>query len=687
MRTSVKWINDYLDPIATADEQADALTRAGLPFDGRETIDGDISQEIETTSNRGDCLCHVGMAREVAAMTGRRVTPPEARPEALGPPIGEIVEVVNQEPIRCPLYSARVILGAKVGPSPEWLAARLRAIGQIPRNNVVDATNFVLFELGQPTHVFDLSLLRGRKIVVRMAHPKEPFLPIGEGAAEVALGAEDLVIADQERAVAIAGVKGGALTAVGESTTDLLLEAATFDPVSVRRTSQRLRIASDSSYRFERGVHPAAVDAAAERLAQIILEIAGGTLCQGALHAGAPLPASRVLTLRVKRCRAILGVALPIEKMMQALETLGFGPQLVRDPEERIHVIVPPSRVDVTREIDLIEEIGRMAGLDTLPIAETIAIRVTPVEPRVAARRALRDCLAGLGYIECTTHSLISEAMAEPFVPAGAAAIRVGDERARAEPILRPSIIPSLLRVRAHNHANGVAPLALFELASIFHARPDGHLEEESLALVMDEVPNQGLRPIRGVAERLLRLLRGQNLTIDLMTSSEVPPSARRGRAPAGWLSPDAVIAAEGQFVGRLGYLHASVQKLFGADERVLVAELYLHRLLEKFPPEVVAAALPEFPAIDRDISAIVDESVSWRQVRATITALELPALEQIDFVTVFRGKPIASGRKSLTARLRFRSGERTLRHEEVDPQAERAIAALQSALGAEVRS
>ncbi|MCE2874822.1 MAG: hypothetical protein LW625_04185, partial [Planctomycetaceae bacterium] len=275
MRTSVRWINDYLDRPATAEEQADALTAAGFNFDGRETLpDGAIQQEIETTSNRGDCLCHLELARELAAATGRTVKVPAERATAKGPAASTLAKVNNADTTGCPRYSARVIRGVKVGPSPEWMQQRLRDAGQLPRNNLVDCTNFVLLEMGQPTHVFDLKKLRGAEIRVRRATAGEPFLPLGEHAQTIKLSPADLVIADAERPVALAGVKGGADSSVDDTTTDILLEAATFSPTLVRQMSRRHQIASDSSKRFERGVHPASIDAAAERLAWLIVQTA-----------------------------------------------------------------------------------------------------------------------------------------------------------------------------------------------------------------------------------------------------------------------------------------------------------------------------------------------------------------------------------------------------------------------------
>ena len=459
MRTSVLWLNDYLDRPADATEQAAALTSAGLPLDGDGVADnGEHWQEIETTSNRGDCLCHVGMAREVAAVTGRAVRMPKAALPATQGDAAASVRVKNHEPALCPRYTARVIRGVKVGPSPEWLQRRLIAIGQIPRNNVVDATNFVLFELGQPTHVFDLATLAGGEIHVRRAKDGEAFLPLGADAKEVKLTTNDLVIADRDRPVALAGVKGGALASVGDTTTDLVLEAATFDAVSVRNTSRRHGIASDSSYRFERNVHAAEIDAAADRLAALILEIAGGTLEAGVVADGAPLPAARAIALRPARARQILGFDVSTARMVELLNTLGFSPRVTGSgASEVIETITPARRVDVEREIDLIEEICRLNGLDAVPVADTLAIRVPRRNPIERGTRDVKDLLVGMGFVETITHSLVAEKAAEAFLPAGATVLRVDDERAGGEPALRPSVVTSLLRVRRHNEDQGLA--------------------------------------------------------------------------------------------------------------------------------------------------------------------------------------------------------------------------------------
>lgn len=688
MRTSVTWLNDYLDPPASAVEQADVLTSAGFPLDGADTAEnGEPWQEIEITSNRGDCVAHLGFAREISAVTGRRLKVPHSALRTSGPPAEAAIRVVNERSDLCPLYTARVIRGVRVGPSPEWLRRRLEAIGLVPRNNLVDATNFVLFELGQPTHIFDLSLIRGGEIRVRLAKPDEVFLPIGEGAQPIRLRADDLVIADAERAIAIAGVKGGAETAVRTGTTDILVEAATFSPVAVRRTSRALRIASDSSYRFERGVHPAEVTPACDRLVSLILELAGGALAPGIVQGGAAVPGPTSIAMRPRRCRAILGIDLPVETMIARLEALGFAPRLVgRGDEERIECVVPPRRLDVEREIDLIEEICRTNGLDAIPVSETIPVRVVPTQPTVAGRRAVKDLLVGLGFVECITHSLVAQPAADLFTRSGEGSLCIDDERAGGEPTLRPSLLPSLLRVRRHNLDNGLTDLDLFEYASRFSlANGDGgpqHREDPALGLLVD-VPGTGAaerdlgaRRLRGALERIASLLVGPHGSLTVEPIAEHP-----------WFAPAGLVLVDGAPIGEMGLLADRILERVGCDRPIGAAELLLEPLLTRYPPETRAVAMPAFPGTERDISAIVDERVRWRDLTGVVEGLRLPHLESIGHVATYRGKQTGPGRKSVSMRLRFRADDRTLRSDEVDGSVATCIAALVERLGAEIRS
>ncbi len=696
MRTSVTWLNDYLSPPATAEEQAELLTNAGFPLDGKDTAEnGEPWQEIEITSNRGDCLCHLGFAREVCATSGRSLVFAPKPVKATGPSAASIIKVTNARPDLCPLYTARVIRGVTVKASPEWLQRRLVAVGLVPRNNLVDATNFVLFELGQPTHVFDLALLGGNEINVRMAREKEPFLPIGEGAAEIALRSSDLVIADRDRAVAIAGVKGGALTAVRESTTDILLEAATFNPVAVRATSRALRISSDSSYRFERGVHPAEVNPAADRLVELILDLAGGHLCEGVVSAGSAIESPRRVTMRATRCRSVLGIDLSAAIMAQRLAALGFAPTIGGPSgDERIECTIPPRRIDVEREIDVIEEVCRTHGLKHIHVADAIPIRVAPVQSHIAAARATKDLLAGLGLVECVTHTLVADAMATPFLPNDGTAVgtlSVDDERAGGEPTLRPSVLPSLLRVRRHNLDGGIAQLDLFECAAQFQLTAtgaagsgtgQGHRETAVVAMLIDGVSTAAAdrdlcyRRCRGIVERIARLLGGPRATVSVDPSNGAP-----------WLSPGGRVRINGVDVGTIGLIATPVLTQFGLERPIAAAELSLTGLYQSYPPDTRATATPAFPAIDRDISAIVEERVSWKEMTSLVDGLGLAHQESVAHVATYRGKQIGAGRKSVTMRLLFRAQDRTLRSEEVDTQVNAAVNALRERLGAEVRS
>jgi phenylalanyl-tRNA synthetase beta chain len=680
--TSVNWMNEYLDPPASDQEQAELLTRAGFPLEGHETLDGsDVRQDFEMTSNRGGCVCHVGLAREIAAISGRRLCVADAAPKATGSPVNETITITNEEPRLCPLYTGRLITGVKVGPSPKWLADRLRAIDQIPRNNIVDASNFVLFELGQPTHVFDLSTLQGNSIIVRRAHDGEPFLPIGEGAAEIKLTPDDLVIADAERAVALAGVKGGAASAVSDSTTDLLLEAATFDPVAVRNASRRHGVESDSSYRFERGVHPGQIEAAAQRLAELILDIAGGTLHRGVVAAGSPIPPPRKVQMRPDRCRKVLGVPITDKQMVTWLAALDFAPAL---KGSTVHCKVPVHRLDVEREIDLIEEVGRMMGHDTLPIRDTIEIRICPPQPQELARRAVSDTLVGIGFVETVTHGVIDARAAAVFTPKGCEAIglEADDTTAthrQAGTVLRPSVLPSVLRVLAHNHDNGVHDLKLFESAATFLRTGDTQTETQRLALVMD-VPapkdaEAGVRALRGVIERLVQLLQGPDATVDI-----VPDDG------TAWFAPGGEVHVDGKSIGRAGLLAADTGRIFEIDEPVAVAELEISPLTATYPPETEAHALPSYPAVERDVSAIVGEDTAWAALCSVVDGLQLEHIEAIEFVSTFRGPQIGAGRKSVTMRLRFRALNQTLVHESVDVQVNAVIGALETGVGAEIR-
>ncbi len=683
MRTSVNWINAYLSSSTTADEQAQILTGVGFPCESSEKLSGgDYAQEIETTSNRGDCLCHLGLAREIAAASGRTIVLPSSASVCATEAASSAISVTNHEPLRCPRYTARVIRGVTVAPSPPWLQERLIAIGQIPRNNVVDCTNFVLFEYGQPSHVFDLAKLTGAVIHVRASREGETFLPLGEGAKSITLDAGILVIADGERPVALAGVKGGAATAVTDATTDIVIEAAAFDPVAVRKTSRALRISSDSSYRFERGVHPAEVDEAAQRLVALILETAGGSLLSGSVAAGPSVPAALTVMLRLERLIAIAGYPLEPREVMQILTVLGFSPVLA---SATITCTIPSRRIDVTREIDLIEEVVRLAGLDRIPQHDVVSIRPVGRQFAVEAVRTAKNALAGLGFVETVSPTLVSERAAAPFLPREFVALRVADERTMGEPILRPSLLCSLLQSLKVNRDRGSQNVRLFEHATTFWLEGKTHHEKRTLALVAsDSSPPESLyRLVRGSIEALARELRGTHASCEVQITSPctVCTSAGSGLHPAGTLLID------GKAVGVLGLISSTAQHAFGLEGSVAAAELDWTLLAESYPPTPRAETLANSPLLDRDLSIVVGDDVTWSQIESTIRSAQLPFFESIEFVGNWRGKQLGATRRSTTVRLCFRAADRTLRREEVEPQLARLTELLAKDLKAELRS
>lgn len=674
MLVTQQWINDYLAQELTAQEQAELMTAAGFPLEATEELpSGDVRQDIEMISNRGDCTCHVGLAREISAKTGKALVPPPCEPPAAsGCPVSEVASVQNDEPDLCPLYTARIIQGSSVTESPDWLALKIENRGDTPRNAIVDATNFVLFELGQPAHVFDLDKVAGKQIVIRRAQDGEKFLPLGDNAEELELSSKDLVIADKDKPIALAGVKGGAASAVTSETTNLLIESATFDPVAVRETSRRHNIESDSSFRFERGVDARQIEPASNRLVQLLLEVGGGSLCEGVLTSGKPMPDPVIVEMRTDLCRQKLGVDIAEDEMVSGLERLGFS---TSSNDGVLSCEVPYFRGDIHREIDLVEEVGRVHGFDNIPVTDSLEVQVPEFGGEAAGMQAVLNALAGMGFVECVTHSLISADAANPFLRNGESTLVLEENGDAAEPVLRPSIIPSLLRVRKHNADNGVHNLMVAELGSVFKLVGDSHEEHVELALLLDAEEGAGIGSMRNVLDRICQILTAS-------TNVAVTPTD-----DMQWLEPGGSVSFDGKHVGCVGRLSGELQRLWDVPATMHLAQLQLGKLFSAYPPDLVSKTLPTQPAIERDVSAVLDEKTTWEQVESAVTSLELPLLESVEFVTVFRGKGIEEGKKSLTLRLRFRDQERTLTHEEVDVPTAQVIETIVEQCNAEIRS
>lgn len=692
MKASVAWINQYLSPgDVTAAQAEQLLTFAGFPIDATEPVPappGDTRLEVELTSNRGDCLCHVGLAREIAAAGSGRAFRPPATPSLGGNTVNSLDGYTLNNGVStagCPRFTLRLIKGVKVAASPAWLKERLESIGQRSINNVVDATNFVLHELGQPSHVFDAATLKGKAISVRPAAKGEK-LALLDGTT-VILGGGELVICDQSGPVSLAGVMGGEPTSVTEKTSDVLLEVATWEPVAVRTASRRHGKRTDSSHRYERWVDARTMDAAAARLVELITQVAGGKLADGVLDAGAPAHPLTTITLRPARVEQVLGIKVSDDDIRRTLTAHGF---VIQSGTGAWAVTVPPHRPDAALEIDLIEEVARTIGYDTLTVPEKISVAVSPPQKSEAARREMARILTGMGFFEAVTFIFTSNKFARPFAPlSGGELVRVSDDRRGEDNVCRPSTLCGLLDCRRHNQdqkSTAGAPLRLYETGTVFAQHDGVTLQRQTLALVMDaptggnafERAQLGLRQMRAVVEQLVASLSRHPLStvpVELPTIGAFDPTAA------------AAVVLNGKSIGRYALLTPATLSAFGLHNQVVVAELDLEPLLAAYPPRATVKELPVFPPTERDLSLIVDEAVHWAQIDAAITATPPALMEQMRFVTTYRGQPVPAGKKSVTLRMTFRAADRTLRDEEVNPSVDALVKTLGDKVGAAVRT
>lgn len=674
MKVSLHWLNRLLTPAIELDEAKRLLTAGGFPVEETQAVGDDTMLDVEVTSNRPDVLSHVGVAREIAARCERVLNAPACdTPAEAGSAVDELASVVNEAADLCPLYTARVITGVKVGPSPDWLIQALESVGQRSVNNVVDITNYVLLEMGQPLHAFDLAKLAGNKIVVRKATKNESFEAIDHSKHK--LQDDMLVIADGKKPVALAGVMGGAESEVTDTTTDLLIESAMFDELAVRRASRKLKLFSDSSFRFERGVDPLGVEKASRRCCELILELAGGTLAKGVIRVGQDDPAPTKLTLRTQRTRDLLGIELDIHRQATLLDALGIQATL---DGEQLTATIPSFRLDLTREIDLIEEIARQHGLANIPTNEKINIVAHHPQDNVQAKRIIVETLVAHGYHETITPSLITNDHAKAFVDADAAASLVGDMR-RADNTLRPTPLPSLLNCRKLNQDAGNANVKLFEIASGWQKDVGSISERRSLTLLRDAADGQqALREMRSTIEETLTALAGEQAADN--DGIVITPAEIEGYAVA------AAIVLSGTPIGVFGVIEKPLADRFGLQTQVVAAQLDLESLIALYPPKHEAGELPKYPAIERDLSVVVDEATPWQQIADAIATANPALLESTAFVGTYRGKQVGAGKKSVTLRMQFRDPATTLRHEQVDPQVQTVVKALGEQVGAELR-
>ncbi|MGI9458034.1 MAG: phenylalanine--tRNA ligase subunit beta [Aeoliella sp.] len=676
MIISKNWLADYVDLSMTVEELTERLTLTGLNLEGVETVGKDTAIDLEVTSNRADCLGHVGVAREVAVLWGEQLKQPDPQPKATGAKASSAVSVEIACPELCPRYTARIIKGVKIGPSPDWLADRLCSLGIAVINNVVDISNYVLFECGQPLHVFDYAKLAGEKIIVREAKDAEEFTAIDHKTYKLSPGT--CVIADAERAVALGGVMGGADTEFSNSTTDLLIEAADCDPLSIRTTARAHNLHSPSSYRFERGIDPEGVDWASRRCCEMILELAGGQLCDGVVEAGAEFLAKGAaptgeIKLRFPQISRLLGIEVDDAEVRKILTDLGCEETHCCD--HCVKVIPPTWRADLTREADLLEEVARIHGYEQIP--EDAQVRMAPSHRSrddVVLDR-VRHVLTAAGFDEAMTLSTVERELVEAFRPwTEAAPLVTSTPVLRRANALRQSLVPSLLECRKKNLAMSNLVVEQFEIANIYLPRP-GDLPDERRMLAL--ASGRTFLDVKGVIETLVA---------DTVGTTELTVAKRDGDNLLA-SSRCATLKLSGTALGYLGELSDAALDQFDLRGPVTVAEINLAPIVAAAELIPRAAPLATYPPISRDLNVVFDESVRWADVEQIVHREGGELVESLKFLETYRDtQRLGEGKKSLVWSVTLRSAEGTLTGEQADAVRDRMAAKLRKDLGGELR-
>ncbi len=675
MKASLEWLKEYVDFDLSAEELAEKLTMVGLPCEGVEDVDGDAVLELEVPSNRPDCQGMIGLAREVAVALGKDLKIPEVTIERGSTAASSLARVSVEDQELCPRYTARVISGVKIGPSPEWMQRRLASMGLRSLNNVVDVTNYVLFETGQPLHAFDYDLLGGNAIIVRRGKPGEVLQLLDE--TEVKLDGSELLIADETGGVALAGVMGGARTEVHSGTSNLLLESASFLATSIRRTSRKVGVTTESSYRFERTTAWNGVEYASKRAAALIQELAGGTVAAGSVDVFAEAPKQKQVTVRYWRVDKLLGQRLGKHVIRRILMDLGLESSY--ESGEGITFLIPHGRPDLSREADLIEEVARHYGYDKIPAETNLGVRLPVRSPADNACRLLRARLSCMGFSETVTVSVLSQEQGELICPWRSARPALVTNPPRADRnLLRPSLLPSLLEVRRVNQAAGRSQLSVFDLGRAYLARPDGSVEERRLLSALDDAPNAGgaFGRLRAVLEASCALFKGGD---ELRLDTSDLPYMQEGESARLFLG--------NEFLGVLGRLREDLCKVFDLRSSPAILEIDLEMLISRGLARGQVQALPRFPGVRRDVALVLGETVRWAQIAACVDEVPCELRQNVEFLNVYRGKQVDTGKKSVAFSTTYRSPERTLTDEEVNNVHGKLVEHIVGKLGAELRA
>ena len=697
MLISYDWLRELTGTILTPRELRECLTMVGLAIDAVADADSDYILDVEVPSNRPDCLSHIGIAREVAVIEAGEVIFPPANPPHTEGRAESLTSVEILDPNLCPRYAARIVRGVTIAPSPAWLARRLEAIGQRPINNIADITNYVLHELGQPLHAFDLTKIAGERIVVRRAANGETIRTLD--GLERKLDNDMLVIADAERAIAVAGVMGGQDSEISNATTAVLIESAYFNPDSVRRTARTLGMDTEASRRFERGADYGGVIRAQERCVEMICEIAGGLATENAIDICKHLLPERRINFHFSRVEALTSLRVALPEMLRILKSLGFEP--LDEPgaptensgsEVSTTFIVPSWRIDAEGEEDLVEEIARHTGYDKIASELPPAYSAGEYQPNELKFRALRRAFAAAGYDEAINFSFIDTEHDNQIEPLPNFADLQSDDPfiTLRNPILedavrmRPTLIPGLLGAVRHNFNHGTKDVFLFEIGRIFSKQQPGELPKECEALAF--VASGGvLEAGRAGTVREIDFYDAKGsleAAVDAMRLG--PLSFESGRVKHLREGQTALIKLNGRMIGSLGRISETVATAYKFRQPVYLAEIDLTALLASEPRSVQYQPLVRYPSVVRDVTLLVERQVTLADLIKTVMGEKVTECREVRLVGVYEGPNIPENKRSITLRFEYRSEERTLRDDEVEEIHQRVVDVLVERFDAE---
>jgi phenylalanyl-tRNA synthetase beta chain len=696
MKVVYNWLKEFVDAKASAAELRTRLSLCGVAIDSIEEAPAGPVLDAEITSNRPDCLGHYGIAREVATIYRLPLKPVQPKLKESAEKAADAARVDIEAPELCGRFTARVMRGVKVQPSPDWLRKRLEAIGQNSINNVVDITNYVMFELGHPLHAYDLDKLNDRRIVVRKSKAGEKIRTL-DGAGRT-LAKDMCVIADGARAIGIGGVMGGAETEISFSTRNILIECAWFDPIAVRRTSKALGLRTEASYRFERGADPEMAELASRRTAELIQQVAGGEILSGVIDVyPRPEPLRKIKFTRKELLR-VMGADIPDRDIEDILSALGFHPVRVDGNRGSAGSLVaewecqqPSWRRDVTRGIDLVEEVARHYGYEKFPPRLPPAKQPAHALPHAEALERIIERLVGLGYHEIVAIPIVDSKLDALFRPEGVTPAVIGNPLAEDASTMRSNGIVSMASALEWNLNHGQRNLRLFEIGRTYELRNGEPKETPVLTLgatglarektIYEEAREYSFADLKGDLDRVGELAGGL---------------AWKAGSP-GWLA--AVRAANislahsngsAEAIGNAGQLAQRVGEEFKLRQEAFVAELRLEPLLaavDRTNAERRFKPLPRYPAVERDFSLILPDGVTFAQVVETIRSLQIPEIETIEAADLFRGGQIPPGKFSLMIRVTFQSAQVTLTEAQVSEFSARIVKALQESFSAVLRA